>query len=116
MGIVMERFVFAALLLLSPIAYGVCLNPPGVPSLTLEDVVEEPTSCAADDECVVLGCFAAYNQTAARYAHENPGHWYAVNCDRSVHDEVGQCVLRAKCEESRCVIAGSETAIPHGSE
>jgi hypothetical protein len=84
--------------------------------LTPEDVLKEPRSCAADDECVVLGCFAAYNQTAARYARENPGSWYTVNCDRAVHDEVGQCVLRAKCEESKCVVAGSEAAIANGSD
>ena len=95
---------------------GVCLDPPGIPSSRLEDLVERSKECAVDNDCVVLGCSTAFNQTAARYALNSPGHLYTVNCARSVHDGAGNCLITAKCLNKICVLEQNDTAAPSQSE
>ncbi|MEM9304814.1 MAG: hypothetical protein AAGE01_22065, partial [Pseudomonadota bacterium] len=59
---------------------------------------------------MVLGCWAAYNARAARYAEDNPGQWTVVNCSRTVVDDQGQCLLSARCANRRCEMADGPSA------
>ena len=112
----MKTLMFILIVVLPSLAGAVCLDPPGTPSPKLEDKLAQPRFCALDGDCVVLGCFSAYNQTAAKYARDNPGFWYTINCDKSVHDEMGQCVLTAKCEKNRCVLGDKRSGVAPSSE